>query len=99
MDKKKQPTEKEFLQFINLVAKLDHVEFFGIAQILTVPLVVKIEGEEKPKEREFEEIFSDILDKFIELPKKRRKELLKLLTGELRVGVKKNGNNAKDKSK
>ena len=41
-----------FLQFINLVAKLDHVEFFGIAQILTVPLVEKIEGEEKPKERQ-----------------------------------------------
>lgn len=99
MDKKKQPTEEEFLRFINLVAKLDHLEFLGIAQIFTVPIIVKEDGEEKPKERQFEEIFSDMLDKFIELPKKRRKELLKLLTGELRVGVKKNGNNAKDKSK
>lgn len=97
--KQNKPTEKEFLQFINLVAKLDHIEFFGIAQILTVPLVVKEEGNDKPKEREFEEIFSDILDKFIELPKKKRKDIVKLLTGDLKVGVKKNGNNTENKSK
>lgn len=96
--KQNKPTEQEFLQFINLIAKLDHIEFFGIAQILTVPLVVKEDDSEKPKEREFEEIFSDVLDKFIELPKKRRKELIKLLTGDLKVGVKKNGNNTKNKS-
>ena len=99
LDKKKQPTEEEFLRFINLVAKLDHLEFLGIAQIFTVPIVVKEDGEEKPKERIFEDILSDVLDKFIELPKKKRKEIFKLLTGELKVGVKKNGNNAKDKSK
>lgn len=96
--KQNKPTEQEFLQFINLIAKLDHIEFFGIAQILTVPLVVKEDDSEKIKEREFEEIFSDVLDKFIELPKKRRKELIKLLTGDLKVGVKKNGNNTKNKS-
>lgn len=96
--KQNKPTEQEFLQFINLIAKLDHIEFFGIAQILTVPLVVKEDNSEKAKEREFEEIFSDVLDKFIELPKKRRKELIKLLTGDLKVGVKKNGNNTKNKS-
>lgn len=99
MDNKKRPTEEEFLQFINLVAKLDHLEFLGIAQIFTVPIVLKEEGQEKPKERIFEDILSDVLDKFIELPKKRRKEIFKLLTGDLKVGVKKNGNNAKDKSK
>jgi hypothetical protein len=97
--KQNKPTEKEFLQFINLVAKLDHIEFFGIAQILTVPLVVKEEGNDKPKERDFEEIFSDILDKFIELPKKKRKDIVKLLTGDLKVGVKKNGDNTENKSK
>ena len=96
--KQNKPTEQEFLQFIKLIAKLDHIEFFGIAQILTVPLVVKEDDSEKPKEREFEEIFSDVLDKFIELPKKRRKELIKLLTGDLKVGVKKYGNNTKNKS-
>lgn len=96
--KQNKPTEKEFLQFINLVAKLDHIEFFGIAQILTVPLVVKEEGNDKPKEREFEEIFSDILDKFIELPKKKRRDIVKLLTGDLKVGVKKNGDNTENKS-
>lgn len=96
--KQNKPTEQEFLQFINLIAKLDHIEFFGIAQILTVPLVIKEDDSEKAKEREFEEIFSDVLDKFIELPKKRRKELIKLLTGDLKVGVKKNGNNTKNKS-
>lgn len=97
--KQNKPTEKEFLQFINLVAKLDHIEFFGIAQILTVPLVVKEEGNDKPKEREFEEIFSDVLDKFIELPKKKRRDIVKLLTGDLKVGVNKNGNNTENKSK
>ena len=97
--KQNKPTEQEFLHFINLIAKLDHIEFFGIAQILTVPLVVKEDDSEKAKEREFEEIFSDVLDKFIELPKKKRKDIVKLLTGDLKVGVKKNGNNTKNKSK
>lgn len=99
LNNKKTPTEEEFLRFINLIAKLDHLEFLGIAQIFTVPIVTKEDGEEKSKERIFEDIFSDVLDKFIELPKKKRKEIFKLLTGELKVGVKKNGNNAKDKSK
>lgn len=96
--KQNRPTEKEFLQFINLVAKLDHIEFLGIAQIFTVPLITKEEGKEKPIERPFEDMLSDVLDKFIELPKKKRKEIFKLLTGELKVGVKKNGNNPENKS-
>ena len=97
--KQNKPTEQEFLQFISLIAKLDNMEFLGIAQILTVPLVVKENDNEKAKEREFEEIFSDVLDKFIELPKKKRKDIVKLLTGDLKVGVKKNGNNTENKSK
>lgn len=92
--KNTKPTEKEFLSFLNMVGKLDHLEFIGLAQILSVPLLT-----EEKKEREFEHMFSDLLDNFIELPQKRRKEILKLLSGDLKVGVKKNGNSSKDKTK
>lgn len=92
--KNTKPTEKEFLSFLNMVGKLDHLEFIGLAQILSVPLLT-----EEKKEREFEHMFSDLLDNFIELPPKRRKEILKLLSGDLKVGVKKNGNSSKDKTK
>lgn len=91
--KDNRPTEKEFLSFIQLISKLDHLEFIGIAQIMSVKLL-----DEEKKEREFEDMFSDILDRFIELPKKRRKEIMKLLKGELKVGVRKNGNDTKAKS-
>ena len=92
--KNTKPTEKEFLSFLNMVGKLDHLEFIGLARILSVPLLT-----EEKKEREFEHMFSDLLDNFIELPQKRRKEILKLLSGDLKVGVKKNGNGSKDKAK
>lgn len=69
---KSRVTTKTFLEFIDLLTKLQTIEFIGVTQVLCV----EIYGEDK-KVRPFEEILSDTADKFLGLGRKQRKELLK----------------------
>ena len=70
---------KTFLEFRDLLTKLQTIEFIGITQVLCV----EIYGEDK-EPRPFEEILSDTADKFLTLRRKQRRELLK----QMRLAVK-----------
>jgi hypothetical protein len=60
--------------------KLSEIEFIGLARLFNVPLVTKnSDDDEKPVPRSFEEILSDMMDKFISLRKAKRKEIFKIL--------------------
>lgn len=62
-----------FISFIEEVSKLSEIEFIGLARLLCVPIL------NEDKERPFEDILSDILDTFLLLNKKKRKEFLKMV--------------------
>lgn len=62
--------------FARAIANLKSPEMFlGVARILKVELV---EGEDSSP-REFYDIWSDVLDKFSESPRKRKRELIKIV--------------------
>lgn len=65
---------KNALKFIEEIGKLEEVEFFGLVRLLGVKLV---DDEKQP--REFESVFSDIFDRFIKLPRIKRKEIMNML--------------------
>lgn len=65
---------KTFLSFIEEVSKLSEVEFAGLSKILCVPILDKDENE-----RPFEEILSDMMDKFLMIKRGKRKEILKMI--------------------
>lgn len=89
--------EKDFEYFVRNLPKLEPVEFFGIAKILSVPLYktalpegVKIEDLKDMTEEQrykikldimipMDEIWGKMMDRFLELPKKRRKEINQIL--------------------
>lgn len=65
---------KTFLSFIEEVSKLSEVEFVGLSKILCVPIL-----DEEENERSFENILSDMMDKFLLIKRSKRKEILKML--------------------
>ena len=65
---------KTFLSFIEEVSKLSEVELVGLSKILCVPILDKDENE-----RPFEEILSDMMDKFLMVKRGKRKEILKMI--------------------
>ena len=75
-NKKHNPSEKEFQNFINYASKLEAMEFMGLVRILNVD-VFKNDKEKTP--RSFEEIFSEVMDKFIQASPMQRKNVLKIL--------------------
>ena len=79
MLKKKQkqnPSEREFQNFISYVSKLEAMEFMGLVRMLNVD-IFKNDKEKTP--RSFEEIFSEIMDKFIQASPMQRKNIMKIL--------------------
>lgn len=68
---------KEIDNFINTIAKLEPVEFMGLARVLKVPLFT---GEDEAREpRDFTDVFSDVLENFSKCGRVRRREILKLV--------------------
>ena len=72
--KESRVSSKTFLNFIEEVSKLSEVEFIGLSKILCVPILDKEENE-----RPFEDILSDMMDKFLLVKRSKRKEILKML--------------------
>lgn len=72
--KESRVSSKTFLSFIEEVSKLSEVEFIGLSKILCVPILDKEENE-----RPFEDILSDMMDKFLLVKRSKRKEILKML--------------------
>lgn len=60
----------QYSTFINLISKMDLTSFLGLCATLCVDC---------SKDREFEDVLEDVLDNFCKLPRKSRKDLIKLL--------------------
>ena len=67
-------SSKTVINFLELVTQLEPIEFVGLSKILCVSLV-----NEKNEPREFEDILSDMIDKFISTVRKQRKDIIKVL--------------------
>lgn len=76
LKKKNNPSEKEFQNFINYTSKLEAMEFMGLVRMLNVD-IFKNDKEKTP--RSFEEIFSEVMDKFIQASPIQRKNIIKIL--------------------
>lgn len=73
---------KEIDSFINTIAKLEPVEFMGLARVLKVPLFTD-EGEAR-EPRDFTDVFGDVLESFSKCGRVRRREILKLVKGAVK---------------
>lgn len=67
-------SSKTFLSFIEEVSKLSEVEFVGLSKILCVPIL-----DQDKNERPFEDILSDMMDKFLMIKRGKRKEILNMI--------------------
>lgn len=71
--------EKDLDTFLKLLPKLEPQEWIGAAIILKVEVDVLDVITNKKHPRDAEEILEDMIDKFLNLNKRRRKTYLKLL--------------------
>ena len=76
LKKKNNPSEREFQNFVNYISKLEAMEFMGLVRMLNVD-IFKNDKEKTP--RSFEEIFSEVMDKFIQASPMQRKNIMKIL--------------------
>lgn len=67
--------QKRLYRFLENISKLGPIEFLGIAHLLGVPLAV----EGTTNNRDFDDILSDMMDKFITLSATKQKELIKIV--------------------
>lgn len=65
---------KNLLDFIEIIPKLEPIEFLGLSKILCVSTV-----DENMEPRDFEDIFSDMIDRFISIGRKQRRDILKVI--------------------
>ncbi len=80
--KNKPVSDSEILQFTELLTKLEPIEFLGVANILQVELLNVVQN---CTPRPFEEIFSDMLDKYITLSVGPRKEILNVMRQSIKT--------------
>lgn len=66
--------EKTFLEFVEIVSKLEPIEFFGLCRILKVDIVDAEGGD-----REFDVMLEDLMDRFLAMKKKPRRQLMEML--------------------
>ena len=81
LKKKNNPSEREFQNFVNYISKLEAMEFMGLVRMLNVD-IFKNDKEKTP--RSFEEIFSEVMDKFIQASPMQRKNIMKILKAAVR---------------
>ena len=62
-------------ELIELITKLEPVEFIGLARILCVDII----NEEDKTTRDFYDVLNDIVNKFNTLARKQRREILSVL--------------------
>lgn len=66
-------------QFLTYVCGLSTDEFLGVLRILNIKLVYTPEGETKPIAKEADALVCEAIEVFHDLPRKPRRQLLKLL--------------------
>lgn len=72
MDTKTSP--KELIRFIGLINTLPATEFLGVVRVMNLTAI----GEDN-KPRSFEDIMSDMIDKFVEYNRTQRRNLMKII--------------------
>lgn len=72
MDTKTSP--KELIRFIGLINALPATEFLGVVRVMNLTAI----GENN-KPRSFEDIMSDMIDKFVEYNRTQRRNLMKII--------------------
>ena len=72
MDTRTSP--KELIRFIGLINTLSTIEFLGVVRVMNLTAI----GENN-KARSFEDIMSDMIDKFIEYNRTQRRNLIKII--------------------
>lgn len=85
-------SEKGLIEFVDLISRLNAIEFLGILKLLEVPL---LDDKNENKEREFHELVSDMIDRFITLNRKQRREIVSILRRNLKEKMKNNGTDTK----
>lgn len=70
----KEVSSKMLIEFINLVPTLEPVEFLGLTKILCTSAV-----DEDMNPRPFEDILSDMIDRFVSTGRRQRKDILKVM--------------------
>lgn len=81
LKKRSNPSEKEFYRFTQLVSKLEAIEFMGLVRVLNVD-IFKQDADKTPKS--FEEILSEVIDKFIQASPLQRRNIMKILKAAVR---------------
>lgn len=76
--------ERDFEFFVKALPYLEPVEFIGLAKVLSVPTITWNEDKEAPikesiQTRPMDEVIEDMMDRFLALPKHRRKEINQML--------------------
>ena len=66
-------TSKEAKRFIKYLSKMTFIEFIGLAKMLCVDFVI---DNDQNKIKEFEEVFSEMYDTFIQLKPEVRRDIL-----------------------
>ena len=66
--------EKNFQDFLSAVSKLEPVEYCGLCKVLCVPMV-----DENKEAISFDETLEQVIDKFLRMSRKPRRQLMKVL--------------------
>ena len=75
-----QDLEKDFEVFVRGLPKLEPIEFCGLAKILGVRLdEFDRSTDDKPIPRPLDKVLEEIMDKYLALPKRQRKEINQML--------------------
>ena len=73
---------KSNMQLIDLISKMEPLDFVGLAKLLGVQVVEpnnNTEDEKKFKPRNFSDVFADVMAKYNGLNRSRKREILKLI--------------------
>lgn len=73
---------KSNMQLIDLISKMEPLDFVGLAKLLGVQVVEpndNTEDEKKFKPRNFSDVFADVMAKYDGLNRSRKREILKLV--------------------
>ena len=76
MNKRKKPSDTELQKFVFELTKLEPIEFLGVAHVFSVEL---FEDEERKTPVDFEVVVSEIIDGYVMLSRRKRRNLMRML--------------------
>lgn len=79
---KEKVSERMVIRFITGITKLEPIEFIGLTKVLCTPIV-----DEENNPREFDDILSDMIDRFVATGRRQRKDIIKIIeqTGKIKL--------------